>query len=208
MTARIVPRATLPEVLAFLKGQGITLDEDGIRALKKKLEEDPVSKPTLERSKMLKGNALFKQILDLAFVEKSKQIQRIADNNPLLKLIDEKRKSLQHDGAEREKPMPRHLRQVFYDDNRWQPFFPFLGVPQAGQIIKIVEVSQPDRQYIGFLRTEEGINMLSTTRRKVDIERASEAKYYRLKDGVFQYEIDDIKSLEDGFLKYIVSFHS
>ncbi len=208
MTARIVPRATLPEVLAFLKGQGITLDEDGIRALKKKLEEDPVSKPTLERSKMLKGNALFKQILDLAFVEKSKQIQRIADNNPLLKLIDEKRKSLQHDGAEREKPMPGHLRQVFYDDNRWQPFFPFLGVPQAGQIIKIVEVSQPDRQYIGFLRTEEGINMLSTTRRKVDIERASEAKYYRLKDGVFQYEIDDIKSLEDGFLKYIVSFHS
>ena len=59
------------------------------------------------------------------------------------------------------------------------------GQPQAGQIIKIVEVSQPDRQYIGFLRTEEGINMLSTTRRKVDIERASEAKYYRLKDGVF-----------------------
>jgi len=207
MTARIVPRATLPEVLAFLKGLGIALDDDGRRALKKKLEEDPVSKPTLERSKALKSNALFKQILDLTFVERSKQIQRFADNNPLLKLIGEKRKSFHKDGAGQDKPMPEHLRQVFYDEYRWQPFFPFLGVPQAGQIIKIVEVSQPDRQYISFLRTEGGINMLYTTRRKVDIDHASKAKYHRLKEGVFQYEIDEIQSLENGFLEYILSFH-
>ncbi len=74
MVARMVPRAKL------------------IDLLKKKVEEEPISKPTLDKSKELKRNALFKHVLDMTFVKRSKQIQNITNSNPLLKLIDERKK--------------------------------------------------------------------------------------------------------------------
>ena len=80
-------------------------------------------------------------------------------------------------------------------------------IPPAGQIIKVVETASPDLPYIAFLVPESGINYLYSTRRKIDIEKITDSKYYRLKDGVFQYEIDEIKNLEKGYYEYIMMYH-
>ena len=207
MAARKVSRAKLHEILAFLKGQGVTLNDESIDLLKKKVEEEPISKPTLDKSRELKRNVLFKHVLDMTFVNRSKQIQNIADSNPLLKLIDERKKALNQTDSDSGKPMPENLRKAFHEEERWQPFYPFLGIPPSGQVLKVLETAQQDRPYIGFLRIENGMSMLYTTRRKVDIESLPEVKYYRLREGVFQYEVKEINSLEKGYLKYIYSFH-
>ena len=102
--------------------------------------------------------------------------------------------------------MPENLRKAFHEEERWQPFYPFLGIPPSGQILKFLETAQQERPYIGFLRIDNGMPMLYTTRRKVDIESLPEVKYYRLREGVFQYGVKEIKSLEEGYLKYIYSF--
>ena len=207
MSARIVPRARLNEILAFLKSRGVMLTDEGIELLKKRLEEEPVGKPTLERSKMITRNSLFRDILDRTFIKRSEKIQRFADNNPLLQLIDEKRKSMENTADKPVVRMPEHLRKIFYDEDRWQPFFPFLHVPPDGQIVKVIEQTYPDAPYIGYVRKTDGVTFIYTTRRKIDSEQMPEAKYYRLKEGIFQYEIDDVKNYEKGYYDYIMLFH-
>jgi len=207
MAARIVPRASINEILAFLKGRGVSLSDEAIEILKEKLEEDPIGKPALERSRMLVRNKLLKDILDRTFVKRSIQLQEIADKNPLLQLIDQKRKKLITDDERPERPMPDSLRRVFYDESRWQPFKIFFGIPNSGQILKVVEKDHPDLPYIGYLTNEENEIKLYTTRRKVTFTLQDEVRLYRLRDGTFQYEKDEIKDLESRYLEYILSFH-
>jgi len=208
MTAKIVPRAKLHEVLALLKSRGISLTDDGVKALEKRLEEEPISKPTLDQSKKFLKNEIIKDVLDRTFVKRSERIQRIMDGNPLLQLINERKKNM---GEEKPTPnlsMPEHLRKAFHDEFKWQPFFPFMYIPPAGQIIKVVVTANPDLPYIAFLVPENGINNLYSTRRKIDIENIPSSKHYRLKDGVFQYEINEIKNLEKGYYDFIMTHHS
>ncbi|MCH7782940.1 hypothetical protein IID62_07705 [candidate division KSB1 bacterium] len=207
MTVKIVPRAKLHEVLALLKSRGIFLTDDGIKHLEKRLEEEPISKTTLDKSKKFLKNPIMKNVIDRAFVRRSQRIQRIIDSNPLLQLINERKRNVREEKPPLNLPMPDFLRKAFHDEIRWQPFFPFMYIPPAGQIIKIVETANPDLPYIAFLVPENGINYLYSTRRKIDIEKIPNAKYYRLKDGVFQYEIDEIKNLEKGYYDFIMMYH-
>lgn len=206
MAARVVPRANLDEVLAFLKTRGVTLSDEGIKLLAEKLENEPIGKPTLERSKTIVQNQLFTHVLDLVMVKRSERIQKIADDSPLLMLIEEKRKSIKKDTPP-ETPMPDSLRRVFFDESRWQPFFPFMFNPPEGQILMVRELANPELPYIAFTRPEKGNNILYTTRRKTALDTLPEAKFFRLKEGVFQYEIDEIKNLEKGYFRYIMMFH-
>lgn len=208
MTAKIVPRAKLHEVLALLKSRGISLTDEGIKHLEKRLEEDPISKPTLEKSRKFLKNKLIMNVLDRTFVRRSQRFQRIIDGNPILQLINERKRNQSEDKPVPNLPMPENLRKAFHEDIKWQPFFPFMYIPPAGQVIKVVETANPDLPYIAFLIPENGINYLYSTRRKIDIEKIPISKYYRLKDGVFQYEIDEIKNFEKGYYDFIMMYHS
>lgn len=207
MSARIVPRASIHEILAFLKGRGIVLSDEAIRILEKKLEEEPLGRPALERSRIMSKNPVFKDILDWVMVERSNRIQKIADSNPFLKMIDDKRRISLDGGSAVPREMPEPLRKVFYDEQRWQPYAPYFGIPGDGQIIKVFELDHPDLPYIGFLKDEGERTHLYSTRRKLDLDRMRKTKFYRLRDGVFQYEIDEIKDLERRYLQYIMSHH-
>lgn len=201
-------RATLNEVLALLKSRGISLSDEGIKQLAKRLEEEPVGKTTVEQGKSILENPLFKEILDRALVKRTDRIREIVEKNPLLKLIDEKRKQIRKEAHPEHVPMPELLMQVFYDEERWQPFFQSLIIPPSGQIIKVHETAHPDRSYIGYLHPEAGKTYLYTTRRKIDFEQMPGAKFFRLREGVFQYEIDEVKNLEKGYYEYIMKFHT
>lgn len=207
MTARIVPRAKLEEVLAFLRSRGVQLNDEGIRFLSKKMEEEPIGKPTLERSKEFIKNPLMKEILDRSFVMRSERFQRILDGNPLLNLINERKKNLGKEKPPPDIPMSETLRVAFHDKSKWQPFFPFMYIPPKGQIIKVKVTTSPDMPYIAFLVPESGVNYLYSTRRKIDLEQQPGSKYFRLKEGVFQYEIDEVNDLEKGYYEYIMTYH-
>ncbi len=207
MTARIVQRASLHEILAFLKGRGVSLNDEAIKMLKKKIEDEPIGKPTLERGRIMVKNPFFQDILDRTFTKRSDDKQKIAEQNPLLKLIGEKRNTLKEDSDPERDIMPEWLRVVFYEDLKWQPYMPFLGIPNEGLVIKISEVNRQDTPYIGFLKNEDSATIVFTTRRRIDLDKLPEAKFFRLRDGVFQYEIDEIKKLNDGYLNYIMNFN-
>lgn len=207
MTARIVPRVKLEEVLAFLKSRGIQLNDEGIKFLSKKMEEEPIGKPMFERSKEFIKNPLMKEILDRSFVKRSERFQRIIDGNPLLNLINERKKNLGKEKPPPDVPMPETLRVAFHDESKWQPFFPFMYIPPKGQIIKVQVTTSPDMPYIAFLVPQSGVNYLYSTRRKIDLEQQPGSKYFRLKEGVFQYEIDEVNDLEKGYYEYIMTYH-
>lgn len=207
MTARIVPRAKLEEVLAFLKSRGVQLNDEGIKLLSKKMEEEPIGKPTLERSKEFIKNPLMKEILDRSFVLRSERFQRIIDGNPLLNLINERKKNLGKEKPPPDIPMSETLRVAFHNESKWQPFFPFMYIPQKGQIIKVKVTTSPDMPYIAFLVPQSGVNYLYSTRRRIDLEQQPGSKYFRLKEGVFQYEIDEVNDLEKGYYEYIMTYH-
>ncbi|MFC1555980.1 hypothetical protein ACFL67_02750 [candidate division KSB1 bacterium] len=193
--------------MMFLKSRGIVLSDDAVQEFKKRLDEEPVSKPTLEQSKSLTRNKFFADILDRTFVSRSNKVQNIVESNPILQLIDLKKKELTGTENDEPPPMPDNLRKVFYQEEKWQPFKPFLGVPPEGRIVKIIEMARPDMPYIGFLKQEAPKTFIYTTRRKLNLDELHEAKYYRLKEGLFQYEIDEIKDIEKGYIKYIMAIH-
>ena len=99
--------------------------------------------------------------------------------------------------------MPEWLRAAFYDETRWQPYMPFLGIPNDGYIVKVSEAAFPNRPYAGFLYPSGDVLMLHTTRRKINLDLLSGVKFYRLREGVFQYEIDEVNRLKDGYRNYI-----
>jgi len=207
MTPKIVPRASFHEVLAFLKGRGVVLSDQAAKMLKEKLEKEPVSKTMLEKNRTLVKNPYFKEILDHTFTKRSRDIQQIVDNNPLLQIIEQKRTTLKTGQTSEPAPMPDWLRQVFYDEARWQPFMPFLGIPASGRIVKVVETQHSDKPYIGFLKPNGDDVQIFTTRRKIGLTQLPDVKFYRLRDGVFQYEVDEIRKLEKGYLDYIMAHH-
>jgi hypothetical protein len=207
MPVRKVPRATLGEILAFVKSKGIALSDEAIDILRKKLEEEPVSKPTLKKSKFLASNPLARQIIDLTMVRRADRIREITENNPLLKMIDNKRNELGGKNASKDIPMSPELRKVFYDESKWQPYQIFLGVPKNGRIVKVIEEAYKDMPYIGFLRIEGGMTKLYSTKRVRDAEDLKNVKYYRLKEGIFQYEIDEVNQYEKGYYEYIMYFY-
>ncbi|MFC1555364.1 hypothetical protein ACFL7D_12085, partial [candidate division KSB1 bacterium] len=204
MTAKVVPRAKINDILAFLKGRGVTLTSESIRLLKERLENEPISKPTLERSKSLVKNPLFRDILDAAFTQKSEKMFNTAKNNPILKIIDEKRKETLEGDKEKESPMPPELRKIFYDETKWQPYHHFLGIPSRGQIVKILDAGESGREYIGYIVQENNEIFAYTTHRKVILDELKNSKFMRLKEGVFQYEINEIKEYEKGYYTYIM----
>ncbi|MCP4724583.1 MAG: hypothetical protein GY863_06090 [bacterium] len=207
MSAKKVQRATLGEILAFVKSKGVELSDDAIDHLRKKLEEEPVSKPTLKKSKFLSSNPLAKQVIELMMVKRAGRIKEIAENNPLLKMIEDKRSEMGAQSTPRELPMSPALRRIFHDDTKWQPYQIFLGLPAKGRIVKVVEDIYKDMPYIGFLKVEAGKTQLYSTRRIMDADDLENVKYFRLKEGVFQYEIDEIDQYEKGYLEYIMHFH-
>ncbi len=207
MAAKKVPRATLGEILAFCKSKGVALSDDAIDLLRKKLDEEPVSKPTLKKSKFLSSNPLAKQVIDLVMVRRADRIKEIAESNPLLKMIDDKRKELGADHQTLEIPMSPELRKVFFDESKWQPYQLFLGLPAKGRIVKVIEEAFKDMPFIGFLRSEGGQTNLYSTSRIMNADDLENVKYFRLKEGVFQYEIDEIEQYEKGYYDYIMHFH-
>ena len=210
MSPKKVPRANVSEILGFLKSRGVVLSDEAIHMLKERLKNEPVSKPTLERSKTLVRNPLVKQILDRTFVRRSAKIQKIIDTNPILQLIDEKRRQILSSKKSRVlgmEQMPDDLRIIFYNENRWQPYLPFVYILPEGQVVKVIESAYPDKPYIGYLCTENGKTMIYTTRRHIPLDSLPKAKFYRLKEGTFRYEIDEIKQLEKQYIDFIMLFH-
>jgi hypothetical protein len=208
MTKRKVSRATLNEVLAFTKSRGVVLSDEAIRLLKDHLEAEPISKPTLERSKKIVRNPLLKQILDHTFIKRSERIQKLVETNPLMQLIDEKRRQLfRKKEVIFEKQMPDNLRKIFYDESRWQPYVPFVYIRPEGQIIKVIELVFPDKPYIGYLCVENDVTMIYTTRRHIPLDSLPKAKFYKLKEGVFHYEIEENKKIDKEYGEYIMLFH-
>ncbi|MFC1493321.1 hypothetical protein ACFL6O_05115 [candidate division KSB1 bacterium] len=207
MPVKKVPRATLGEILAFVKSKGVELSDDAIDLLKKRLDEEPVSKPTLKKSRFLSSNPLAKQVIDLVMVKRAGRIKEIAESNPLLKMIEDKRNELGGKSTPKEITMPPALRKVFHDESKWQPYQIFLGLPAEGRIVKVIEQAYKDMPYIGFLKVQNSKTVLYSTGRIREADDLENVKYFRLKEGVFQYEIDEIGQYEKGYYDYIMHFH-
>lgn len=204
-----VPRANINEVLAFLKSRGVVLSDEAVKLLREKLDEEPVSRNSINRARELTKNPIFKDVLDRTFVKRNNDLKKIEDSNPLLKAIGEKKRALsdQNSSGDEQAPMPEWLRTVFYDDSRWQPYMTYLGIPKDGQIVKVIEDNAPDMPYIGYISKSLDGETMTTTRRKIRLDMLSGYKLMRLKSGLFQYETDEVNKLEEGYRSYILQHH-
>ncbi len=207
MTERKSTNASLKDILSFVKAKGIELEDDAIEILKQKLEDEPLAKSTLKRSKFLAKNPLAKQIIELTMLKRVERVKKIAENNPFLKMMEKKRSDSMSSSEETSRPMPQNLRKVFFDESKWQPYQVFLGLPAKGRIVKVLEFSKSDRPYVGFIVKESGVDSMYTTRRKVHVDDIADVKYFRLKEGLFQHEIDEITKLEKEYKEYILRHH-
>jgi hypothetical protein len=196
--------ASLSEVLEFLKNLGVNLTDEAVKALEKKMKDEPVGKPVLQRSENMAGNPLFMNVLDKTLHKRVEKIKEFTETHPVLKALDESRKRLKNDSDS--KPMPEKLKELFFDENRWQPFIPVFGIPEDEIVVKVIEAKNKNRTYAGILYSKSGNNYIRTTRREIMISRIADFKIFQLKSGVLDKEIAEQKSLEKAYYDYIMSF--
>lgn len=196
--------ASLSEVLEFLRNRGVGLTEEAVKMLEEKMKDEPVAKRVLKRSENMAGNPLFMDVLDKTLHKRVEKIKKISETHPVLIALDECRKKLKNSSAS--KPMPGRLKELFFDENKWQPFIPVFGIPEDGIVVKVIEPKNKDRTYAGILYSKSGNNFIRTTRREIKAGRLKDFRIFQLKPGVLDKEIEEQKSLEKDYYDYIMSF--
>ncbi|MFC1725548.1 hypothetical protein ACFL4T_07965 [candidate division KSB1 bacterium] len=189
------------DVLSFLEKLGVELSPEAKAELKKRIEEEPIDKTTLRRSKYMAKNKVFESLLDLTLTERAKRIE----NSPVFQAVKEARDKFISNKVKKiahEIVSEKRLNEIFYDERRWERFYPdILNIDDDGSIVKIQDGSTSP--YIGFLRNQiikgkPALTLLTTKRERL-WEGIENAKYWKLKDS------PDTSNLEKSFLEFINS---
>jgi hypothetical protein len=190
------------DVIAFLEKLGVELSPEAKAELKKRIEEEPIDKTTLRRSKYMAKNKVFESVLDLTLTERAKRIE----NSPMFQAIKEARDAFMQNKVKEiahEIVTEKRLNEIFYDEKRWERFYPdILNIYDEGLIVKIQDQGSSN-PYIGFLRRQiikgkPALTLLTTKRERL-WEGIENAKYWKLKDAL------DTSNIERSFLDFINS---
>ena len=181
------------EIVKFLEKLGVKLSQEALEELRKKIKEEPIEKKTLRRSKEMAKNEIYKSVLDLTLTEKARRIE----SNPLFQAVKEARDKFMMNKVKeiaREKLTQERLNKIFYDESKWERFYPdILNIDEDGTIVRIQDKGS-FKMYLGFLRkkTIKGNQELTllTTKRERLWEGISEGKYWKLTESIDRYNIE------------------